>query len=133
MGIRMTSRELGADGLAVSLTISLALGLALIALGLLVVPSATATVYTNGGASSGILELMVYSCFSILLVGVIITLGSTLNLIGSFSKSQEERSRNSWLVKLGLITRDRSLRKVRVYGSLLTTMGSFMGVFSVCP
>src|SRR3989442_9883310 len=62
----MTSRELGGDGLAVSLTISLALGLALIALGLLVVPSATAIVYTNGGASSGILELMVYSCFSIL-------------------------------------------------------------------
>jgi len=124
----MTSRELGGDGLAVSLTISLALGLALIALGLLVVPSATATVYTNGGASSGILELMVYSCFSILLVGVIITLGSTLNLIGSFSKSQEKRSRNSWLVKLGLITRDRSLRKVRVASAV--AYGVFLSILS---
>jgi hypothetical protein len=110
------------------LTISFPLGLALIALGLLAVPSATATVYTNGGASSGILELMVYSCFSILVVGVIIALGSTLNLIDSFSKSQQERSTNSWLVKLRFITRDRSLRKVRAASAV--AYGLFLSILS---
>src|SRR5438477_11150949 len=110
---------------------SVPFGVALIAPGLVAVPSATATVYTWGGVSSGILELMVYSSFSSLVVGVIMTFRSTLNLIDSFSKSQEERSANSWLVKLRLITRDRSLRNVRVattgaYGLFLSILSGIL-------
>jgi len=71
---------------------------------------------------------MVYSCFSILIVGVIITLGSTLNLIDSFSKNQEERSTNSWPLKLRLITRDGSLRKVRVASAV--AYGLFLSILS---
>ncbi len=71
---------------------------------------------------------MVYSSFSSLVVGVIITLRSTLNLIDSFSKSQEERSTNSWLVKLRLITRARSLRKVRVASAV--AYGLFLSILS---
>ena len=69
-----------------------------------------------------------YSSFSSLVVGVIMTFRSTLNLIDSFSKSQEERSANSWLVKLRLITRDRSLRNVRV--ATAVAYGLFLSILS---
>src|SRR2546425_2821340 len=115
----------------VSSTKSLLLGVALIALGLVALPSATATVYTNGGALPGILELMVFSCFAILLIGTVLTSSGVLNLIDSLSKGRKERSTSSWLAKLQFITRDRSSRTLRsvsgiTYGVLLSTLSGIL-------
>ena len=115
----------------VSSTKSLLLGVALIALGFVALPSATATVYTNGGALPGILELMVFSCFAILLIGTVLTSSGVLNLIDSLSKGREERSTSSWLAKLQFITRDRSSRTLRsvsgiTYGILLSSLSGIL-------
>jgi hypothetical protein len=112
-------------------TISLSLGVSLVALGLVTVPAATAAVYTNGGLSPGVMELMVYSCFSFLLTGMVLASRGILNLIDSFSARQEERSTSSWMAKLRFIIRDRSLRTLRLvsgvtYGVLLSVLAGIL-------
>src|SRR6267143_25880 len=112
-------------------TISLSLGVSLVALGLVTVPAATAAVYTNGGLSPGVMELMVYSCFSFLLTGMVLASRGILNLIDSFSAGQEERSTRSWMAKLRFIIRDPSLRTLRLvsrmtYGVLLSVLAEIL-------
>jgi len=112
-------------------TISLSLGFSLVALGLVTVPGVTAAVYTNGGLSPGVMELMVYSCFSFLLTGMVLASRGILNLIDSFSAGQEERSTRSWMAKLRFIIRDRSLRTLRLvsgmtYGVLLSVLAGIL-------
>jgi hypothetical protein len=131
MRIKTESRLTGGDRFTVSSAKYSLLGVALIALGLVVIPSATATVYTRGGASPGILELLVYSCFSILLIGTILTFTGILNLIDSFPKSQEEQSTSSWFAELRFITNDRSSRTLRLvsgvtYGVLLSILSGIL-------
>ena len=74
---------------------------------------------------------MVYSCFSILLVGTVLTSWGTLTLIDSFSLSSKERSMSSWIAKLRFITRDRSSRTLRLvsavaYGLLLSILSGIL-------
>jgi hypothetical protein len=90
-------------------------------------------VYTNAGASPGILALMVYSCFSILLIGTVLASRGILNLIDSFSERQEERSSSSWMTKLRFITSDRSLKTLRLvsgvtYGIVLSLLSGMLVV-----
>jgi hypothetical protein len=112
----------------ISPTKSVPFGAGLIALGLLVVPVVSAIIYANRVGSSRLLELMAYSCFPILLIGTIITLRGLLTLIDVFSKSQEERSTDSWLAKIRLITRDRSSRNVRLASAF--SYGAFLSIIS---
>ena len=71
---------------------------------------------------------MAYSSFSILLIGTVLTSWGVLNLVDSFSKSQEERSTSSWLVELRFITRDRSLRTLRLVSGI--TYGIILSILS---
>ena len=124
----MNDSQLGGDGFTVSPTKSVLFGIGLVALGLVVVPIVSATIYANGVGSMRLLELIVYSCFSILLVGTIITFAGVQNLIDSFPKSREERSTNSWPAQLRLITRDRSSRNVRLASAII--YGVFLSMLS---
>ena len=77
------------------------------------------------------MELMVYSSFSILLVGTVLTSRGILDLIDSFSKSQEERLTHSWLTELRFITCDRSSRTLRLvsgvtYSILLSILSGIL-------
>jgi len=101
------------------------------ALGLVALPMISAITYRNGGASSELLELTVYTCLSVSLIGTVISLGGILSFIDSQSRSQEQGSTNSWQAKLRLITRDPSSRSVRVvsaavYGAILSILSGIL-------
>jgi hypothetical protein len=119
------------DQATLSPTWSLALGVILTLLGLTVLPIASATIYSNGLSLPGLLELIVYSSFFVMIVGLIIAFWSLQNLIDSVSFSGEDRSKESWLAKLRLITRDPSSRKVRfvsmiTYGTILSLLSGIL-------
>jgi hypothetical protein len=74
---------------------------------------------------------MVYSSFSILIIGTVLASWGVLNLIDSFSKNQEELSTSSWLFELRFIIRDRSSRTLRLvsgvtYGILLSILSGML-------
>src|SRR5690348_7011152 len=98
----------------VSSTKSLPLGVALIILGLVALPSGIAAAYRNTRASPGILELIVYSYFGFLLIGAVLASSGLLNLIDSVAEGREERSTSYWLDSLRFITHDRSSRTIRL-------------------
>ncbi len=74
---------------------------------------------------------MVYSSFASLLMGTVLASSGILNLIDSLSKRRDERPTSSWLAKLRFITRDRSLRTLRLvsgatYGILLSILSGIL-------